>query len=145
MRTLISNGTIVTAGDTYPADVLIDGEKVAQIGQSLNADGAQRVDARGMLLMPGGIDVHTHLELPFGGTVASDDFFTGHRAAAFGGTTSHIDFAIQPKGGSLHDGLSDWHKKAEGKASIDYGFHLAITDLTSTVMEEIPSLVADGV
>ncbi len=145
MPTLIKNGTIVTAGDTYPADVLIDAEQIVQIGKNLQTDGAQVVDARGMLVMPGGIDVHTHLELPFGGTVASDDFFTGHRAAAFGGTTSHIDFVIQPKGGSLHDGLTEWHKKADGKASIDYGFHLAITDLTDKVMDEIPSLVADGV
>ncbi len=145
MTTLIKNGTIVTASDTYPADVLIDGEKIVQLGTNLSAEGTQLVDAKNMLVMPGGIDVHTHLELPFGGTVASDDFFTGHRAAAFGGTTSHIDFVIQPKGGSLHDGLEAWHKKAEGKASIDYGFHLAISDLTDKVMAEIPSLVDDGV
>jgi dihydropyrimidinase len=96
-------------------------------------------------LIPGGIDVHTHLELPFGGTVSSDDFSTGHCAAAFGGTTTHIDFVIQPKGGSLHDGLADWHNKAGSKAQIDYGFHLAITDLRDEVMKEIPSLVNDGV
>ena len=145
MTAIIRNGTIVTAGDTVQADLLIDGEQIAQIGRNLSADGAQSYDARGMLVMPGGIDVHTHLELPFGGTVASDDFFTGHRAAAFGGTTSHIDFVIQPKGGSLHDGLAEWHKKADGKANIDYGFHLAITDLSDKVMDEIPSLVQDGV
>src|SRR3954453_22885409 len=134
MRTLIKNGTIVTAGDTYPADILIDGEKIVQIGSRIAVEDANIIDASGTLLMPGGIDVHTHLELPFGGTVASDDYFTGHRAAAFGGTTSHIDFVIQPKGDSLHDGIAQWNKKAEGKASIDYGFHLAITDLTEQVM-----------
>jgi dihydropyrimidinase len=89
--------------------------------------------------------VHTHLELGFGGTVSSDDFSTGHRAAAFGGTTTHIDFSFQPKGGSLHDGLAEWHNKASSKAQIDYGFHLAITDLRDEVMQEIPTLVQDGV
>ena len=109
----------------------------ARIGKS--------IDATGKLLMPGGIDVHTHLELPFGGTVSSDDFSTGHAAAAFGGTTTHLDFVIQGKGRSLHDGLADWHRKADPKAQIDYGFHMAITDLRPEVMDEIPSLVADGV
>jgi len=145
VSTLIKNGTIVTAGDTYPADILIEGEQIVQIGSNLKADGAQVVNAEKMLVMPGGIDVHTHLELPFGGTVASDDYFTGHRAAAFGGTTSHIDFVIQPSGGSLHDGLDTWRKKAAGKASIDYGFHLAVTDLNDKVMNEIPSLVDEGI
>ena len=145
MSTLIKNGTIVTAGDTYPADILIEGEKIVQIGSNLHADNAQVVNAEKMLVMPGGIDVHTHLELPFGGTVASDDYITGHRAAAFGGTTSHIDFVIQPAGGSLHDGLDTWRKKADGKASIDYGFHLAVTDLNDRVMNEIPSLVDEGI
>ncbi|HEV2037861.1 MAG TPA: dihydropyrimidinase [Candidatus Eremiobacteraceae bacterium] len=145
MSTLIKHGTIVTAGDTYPADILIEGEKIVQIGSNLQANGAQVVNAEKMLVMPGGIDVHTHLELPFGGTVASDDYVTGHRAAAFGGTTSHIDFVIQPAGGSLHAGLDTWRKKADGKASIDYGFHLAVTDLNDKVMNEIPSLVGEGI
>ncbi len=145
MGTLFKNGTVVNAGDSYPADVLVEGEKVALIGQTIPSQGHEVVDAKGKYLMPGGIDVHTHLELPFGGTVSSDDFCTGHAAAAFGGTTSHIDFVIQPKGGSLHDGLADWHHKADSKAQIDYGFHLAITDLRPEVMKEIPSLVNDGV
>jgi dihydropyrimidinase len=102
------------------------------------------VDCTGKYLMPGGIDVHTHLDLPFGGTISNDDFDTGHKAAAFGGTTTHIDFVIQPKGGSLHDGLATWRKKAE-IAQIDYGFHLAVTDLRPEVLDEIPSLVQDGV
>jgi dihydropyrimidinase len=145
MGTLFKNGTVINAGDSFPADVLVEGEKVVLIGQKIPNGNHKIVDAKGKYLMPGGIDVHTHLELPFGGTISSDDFNTGHCAAAFGGTTTHIDFVIQPKGGSLHDGLDEWHKKAGHKAMIDYGFHLAITDLRPEVMKEIPSLVADGV
>lgn len=145
MGMLIKNGTIVTAADTFPADLLIEGETIALLGRDLPAQGHQVIDATGKLLLPGGIDVHTHLDLPFGGTSSSDDFLTGHRAAAFGATTTHIDFVIQPKGGSLRQGLETWHAKAEGKANIDYGFHLAITDLRDEVMAEIPSLVAEGV
>jgi len=144
MSTLIKNGTIVTAEGQEQADVLIEGEKIARIGQNLEAGDAEVIDASGMLVMPGGIDVHTHLELPFGGTVSSDDFFTGHRAAAFGATTTHIDFVIQPMGGTLHEGIEDWRGKAE-KAAIDYGFHMAITDLRDDVMEEIPSLLDEGI
>src|SRR4030065_232385 len=98
MRTLIKGGTVVTASETFPADVLIDDAKIAFLAADLPPDGATVVDARGKYILPGGIDVHTHLELPFGGTVASDDFYTGHKAAAFGGTTCHIDFVIQGKG-----------------------------------------------
>jgi len=145
MTTLIKNGTIVTAGDTFQADVLIDGEKIAMLGQNLPGAGHEVIDAEGLLVLPGGIDVHTHLELPFGGTVSSDDFFTGHKAAAFGGTTSHIDFVIQPVGGSLREGVVAWHAKAESKAAIDYGFHMAITDLRDEVMAEIPSLLDEGI
>ncbi|HXV43724.1 MAG TPA: dihydropyrimidinase, partial [Anaerolineae bacterium] len=145
MTTLIKNGTVITAGDTFKADVLIEGEKVTLIGQNLPGQGHEVIDAEGLLLLPGGIDVHTHLDLPFGGTTCSDDFFTGHRAAAFGGTTTHIDFAIQPIGGTLRQGLGEWHHKAEGKACIDYGFHVAITDLRPEVMEEIPTLIDEGV
>ena len=145
MPTLIKNGTIVTASDTIRADVLIEGEQVALIGRGLPEAGATVIDASGKLLLPGGIDVHTHLELPFGGTLSSDDFFTGQRAAAFGGTTSHIDFVIQPIGGSLKAGIDDWHSKATGKAAIDYGFHIAITDLRDEVMAELPSVVDEGI
>ncbi|MCB8961433.1 MAG: dihydropyrimidinase [Ardenticatenales bacterium] len=145
MKTLIKNGTIVTASDTIKADVLIEGEQVALIGRDLPADGANVIDASGKLLLPGGIDVHTHLELPFGGTVSSDDFFTGHKAAAFGGTTMHIDFVIQPIGGSLADGIADWRQKSTDKAAIDYGFHIAITDLRDEVMAEIPSVLDEGI
>jgi len=145
MGTLFKNGTVITASDSYVADVLVEGETIALIGQHLPVEGHTVVDVSGKLLMPGGIDVHTHLELPFGGTTSSDDFSTGHRGAAFGGTTTHIDFMIQAKGHSLHEGLADWHRKADPKAQIDYGFHVAITDLRPEVMDEIPTLVAEGV
>ncbi len=145
MKTLFINGTIVTAGDTYQADVLVDGERIAAIGGGLARDGARIVDARGKHLLPGGIDVHTHLDMPFGGTKSADDFQTGHIAAAFGGTTSHVDFVIQPKGASLRHALDLWHEKATGRACVDYGFHLAITDLTPAVLSEIPKLPDWGV
>ena len=144
MGTLFKNGTIVTASEQYKADVLVEGEIITMIGKSIPSKGHEVVDCRGKHLLPGGIDVHTHLDLPFGGTYSNDDFESGHIAAAFGGTTSHIDFVIQPIGGSLADGLKTWRKKAE-KACIDYGFHMAITDLRDEVMEEIPSMVKEGV
>ena len=142
MSTLIKGGTVVTAGDTYQADVLIEGEQIAAVGRGLAADTV--IDASGAYVIPGGIDVHTHLDMPFGGTVSSDDFFTGHRAAAFGGTTMHIDFAIQPKGATLLETLALWHERANGKAAIDYGFHVAITDLPDSVLEEMPRCVEYG-
>lgn len=145
MKTLIKSGTLVTAAETYTADLLMDGEKIALVGMDLRADGAQVVDAKGKYVLPGGIDVHTHLELPFGGTVSTDDFYTGHKAAAFGGTTCHIDFAIQAKGETLHQTVERWHKKSDSKAVVDYGYHMAITDLTEDVMNEIPSMGNEGV
>ncbi len=148
MKTLITNGELVTATERYHADLLIDGEQIALIGQNLAAqvDADRTVDATGKLVLPGGIDVHTHLAMPFGGTVSSDDFYTGHRAAAFGGTTCHIDFALQSKGGSLKEAIDDWQEnRARGKAVIDYGFHVAITDLTDDVLEEIGRLHEYGV
>ena len=145
MSTLFTNGTVVTASDTYRADVLVKGEQIAAVGRDLARDGARIVDAAGRYLLPGGVDNHTHLDMPFGGTTSADDFYTGHVAAAFGGTTTHIDFVIQAKGGSLRDALDTWHAKARGKAVIDYGFHLAITDLTPAVMNEIPQLPEWGV
>lgn len=144
MGTLLKNGTVITASEMVKADVLIEGEIVTLIGLNIDPAGHTVVDCGGKYIMPGGIDVHTHLELPFGGTISNDDFDTGHKAAAFGGTTAHIDFVIQPKGGSLHDGLRTWRKKAE-IAQIDYGFHMAITDLRDEVMQEIPTLVDEGI
>src|SRR5919198_1879432 len=124
--TLITGGTIVTAADTYKGDVLIDGEKVAQIGKGLKAPGAKRIVATGKYVIPGGIDVHTHMELPFGGTFASDDFHTGTVAAAFGGTTSIVDFAVQGMGEPLANARDAWMGKARGKAAIDYGLHMIV-------------------
>ncbi|MEW5987189.1 MAG: dihydropyrimidinase [Chloroflexota bacterium] len=145
MRTLIKGGTVVTAADTYPADILVEGEKIALMGVNLPAEGVKVIDATGKLILPGGIDVHTHLELPFFSTVSSDDFYTGHKAAAFGGTTSHIDFAIQRKGESLRQALDNWRAKAQGKAVLDYGLHIVITDPTEAALAEIPWLVGEGV
>lgn len=143
MTTVIKGGTVVTASESYPADVLIDGEQIIAVGKNLSGD--TTIDASGKYVIPGGIDVHTHLDMPFGGTVSSDDFFTGHRAAAFGGTTMHIDFAIQPKGATLKETLDIWHGKANGKAAVDYGFHVAITDLPDSVMDEIKQCPEYGV
>lgn len=144
MGTLFKNGTVITASDMVKADVLVEGETITLIGREIDPTGHEVVDCTGKYLMPGGIDVHTHLDLAFGGTYSNDDFDVGHKAAAFGGTTMHIDFVIQPKGGSLHDGLATWRKKAK-LAQIDYGFHMAITDLRDDVMDEIPSLVNEGI
>jgi dihydropyrimidinase len=141
----IVNGTIVTATDTYRADVGIKNGKIVQIAKKIAAPAKEVVDAKGLYVLPGGIDIHTHLDMPFMGSFSSDDFETGTRAAAFGGTTSLVDFAIQGKGMSLEKTLNDWMKKAEKKAVIDYGFHVAITDLTDRVMDEIPEMVARGV
>lgn len=145
MATLIQNGTVVNATESILADVLMDGGKIVQVGVNLPAQGAQVVDAAGKYVLPGGIDVHTHLELAFGGTYSSDDFYTGHKAAAFGGTTTHLDFAIQSKGESLHQTIERWNQKARDKAVVDYGYHLGVTDLTPEVMEEIPTLIGEGI
>src|SRR3712207_3351481 len=126
MTTLIRNGRIITATDDYVADVFIDGETIKTIGAKLALQADRTIDASGKLVIPGAIDPHVHMELPFGGTVSSDDFRTGTIAAAFGGTTSIIDFAIQYKGKSFEQTLDDWDAKAEGKCAIDYSYHLAV-------------------
>ena len=144
--TVIKNGTVVTATDTYASDVGIAGGKIAAIAQSLAAENAGKViDAAGLLVMPGGIDVHTHLDMPFGGTTSSDDFQTGTIAAAHGGTTTLIDFAIQYKGQTLRQAFEGWMKKAEGKAVTDYAFHCIITELGDAHLEEMGQLVREGV
>jgi dihydropyrimidinase len=145
MGILWKNGTIVTAADTYQADVLSEDGEVVLIGRDLPPADHTVYDVSGKLLLPGGIDVHTHLELPVSATISADDFFTGQRAAAFGGTTSHLDFAIQPVGGSLRDGLRRWHEKAGPKACIDYGFHANVTDMREDVPAEVADLAAEGV
>ena len=150
MRTLITNGTVVNADGSSQADVLIDGETIQAVGRGLAAAGLAQavdrtIDAGGKYVIPGAIDVHTHMELPFGGTFAKDTFETGTRAAAFGGTTSVIDFAVQSRGKSLRDGLDAWHAKAEGNCAIDYGFHMIMSDVNDDTLAEMDTLVAEGV
>jgi dihydropyrimidinase len=145
MKTLIKNGNVVTATDNYFADVLIEGGKVSVIGAKLELEADKVIDAAGKLVIPGGIDPHTHMELPFGGTFASDDFRTGTIAAAHGGTTTIIDFAVQSHGESLAQAVDNWHKKAEGKTAIDYGFHLITTDLPDERVPEMKALIDEGI
>jgi dihydropyrimidinase len=145
MKTLIKNGNVVTAVDSYFADLLIDEGKVAVIGNRLDLEADKVIDASGKLVIPGGIDPHTHMELPFGGTFASDDFRTGTIAAAHGGTTTIIDFAVQYHGESLIQAVDNWHMKAEGKTAIDYGFHLITTDLPDERVPEMRQLINEGV
>ncbi len=145
MSILIKHGTIVTATDLYQGDVLVEGEKISAIGLSLTAPSARTIDAKDRYVLPGGIDCHTHLDMPFGGTTSADDFESGTIAAAYGGTTSVVDFAIQYKGQTLHHAWETWMKKAEGKAAIDYGFHMIITELNDQVEQEMDALVRQGV
>src|SRR5438132_10996873 len=145
MRTLIRSGTVVTATDQYRGDVLVEDEKIAVIGTSLDIEADRVIDAAAKYVLPGGIDVHTHLDMPFGGTTSADDFETGTRAAAFGGTTSVVDFAIQYRGQTLHHAWETWAKKAEGKAVVDYGFHMIMTDLNDGTEAEMDALVRQGV
>ncbi len=144
--TVIKNGTIVTAADTYASDLGIAGGRIAAIAADLPAENAGTViNAAGRMVMPGGIDVHTHLDMPFGGTTSADDFKSGTIAAAFGGTTTLVDFAIQFKGQTLRQAFDGWMGKAEGKAAIDYSFHCIITELGDAHMEEMGQLVREGV
>jgi dihydropyrimidinase len=145
MRTLIKGGTIINADATTVADVLVDGQQIALIGDQLDVEADRTIDASGKWVIPGAIDAHTHMELPFGGTFAKDTFETGTRAAAFGGTTTVIDFAVQSKGRSLREGLDAWHAKAEGNACIDYGFHMIMSDVTDESLKEMDRLVDEGV
>src|ERR1039458_5750060 len=134
--TIIVNGTVVTATDAYAADVAIEGDKIIAIGKALPRDAKKIIDAAGKYVFPGGIDAHTHLDMPFGGSTSADDFLTGTTAAAFGGTTTIVDFAIQPRGTRMRDALDVWWKKAEGKACIDYGLHMIVTDLGACGLED---------
>jgi dihydropyrimidinase len=144
--TIIANGRVVTATDTYAGDVAITGGKIVAIGQGLPRENAGHIiHAAGKYVLPGGIDVHTHLDMPFGGTTSADDFETGTRAAAFGGTTTLIDFAIQYKGQTLRHAFDAWMQKASGKAVSDYSFHCIITDLPDAQLHEMNALVHEGV
>src|SRR4051794_8007586 len=150
MRILITNGTVVSADGSTDADVLIDDETIAAVGRGIAGTDLARnvdrtIDAADKYVIPGAIDVHTHMELPFGGTFAKDTFETGTRAAAFGGTTTIIDFAVQSKGKSLREGLDAWHAKSEGRTAIDYGFHMIMSDVTDDTLGEMDGLVAEGV
>ncbi len=145
MSVLVKNGRIVTAVDDYVADVYAHGEQIDLIGRNLDLPADHVVDASGKLVIPGGIDPHTHLELPFGGTTTSDTFETGTRAAAFGGTTCIVDFAVQTKGTSALEALDAWHAKAEGNTAIDYSFHMIITDMPEDRTREMRMLADAGV
>jgi dihydropyrimidinase len=142
---LITHGTVVTATDMYRGDVFIEGETVTTIGTSLQMPADTVIDATGKYVLPGGIDCHTHLDMPFGGTTSADDFETGTIAAAYGGTTSIVDFAIQYRGQTLHHAWETWMKKAEGKAAIDYGFHMIMTEVNDQIEQEMDALVSQGV
>ena len=144
--TIIRNGSVVTASDTFVADVALADGKIAAIGNDLPAQNASHLlDASGKLVLPGGIDVHTHLDMPFGGTTSADDFETGTRAAAFGGTTTLIDFAIQYKGQPLRQAFDTWMSKASSKAVCDYAFHCIMTDVSGGQLSEMNDLVGEGV
>src|SRR6267378_7913303 len=145
MSILIQNARIITAEQDYKADIYIERETITAIGANLPMKADRTIDAAGKMAIPGGIDVHTHLDMPFGGTVSSDDFETGTRAAAFGGTTTLVDFAIQAKGTKMREALDLWWKKAEGKACIDYGLHMIVTDLPDAHLEDMNDMVRSGV
>jgi dihydropyrimidinase len=148
--TVIRNGLVITAAEETAADVLIDGEQVVALAATGSAvaqgwQGEREIDASGKYVVPGGVDAHTHMEMPFGGTFAADTFETGTRAAAWGGTTTIIDFAIQSMGGALREGLDAWHAKAEGRCAIDYGFHMILADVNEGSLKEMEALVGEGV
>ena len=149
MATLIKNGTVVNADGQSKADVLFAGETIQKVGSDLPADGHTVIDGTGLLVMPGGVDVHTHLDMPFGGTVSADDYRTGTIAAAIGGTTTVIDFALQSRGHTMGEALETWLAKSDGKACIDYGLHMAVTDLGpgdgSQGLAEMETMVAKGI
>jgi len=158
MAILIKNGKLVTASETFEADILIEGETIAQIGENLQHPNADILDATGKLIMPGGVDPHVHLDLPMFGTVSSDDHYTGHKAAAFGGTTTVMDFVVLEShraersgsvvetggDGDFHYSVEQWMKKAE-KAAIDYSFHMNLTQFNEKIAKEIPSLREMGI
>lgn len=142
MKTLIQNGTLVTAEATFAADLLVENDKIAGIGHALPTHGVDRViDASGKLVIPGGIDPHVHLDMPFMGTYSSDDYTTGTRAALFGGTTMVIDFILQTQGDTLYNALRTWQKKSEGKAVGDYSYHMAVTDFNPDVAKEVVAMI----
>jgi len=149
MPTLIQNGTVVSPEGQQKTDVLFEGETIVQVAPNIPADGHTLVDARGLLVMPGGVDVHTHLDMPFGGTVSADDYRTGTIAAAVGGTTTVIDFVLQSKGHTMSEALTTWLAKSAGKACVDFGLHMAVTDLGpgdgAQGLAEMEAMVKQGI
>jgi dihydropyrimidinase len=146
MSILIKGGRVITAADDYVGDVFVEDERISLIGESLDVEADRMIDARGKYVLPGCVDPHTHLDMPFGGTVTIDDVESGQTAAAFGGTTCHVDFVIQPPGATFAAALDDWKSKAEGKQVIDMGYHMAITDLDEGgSLDELASLPEQGV
>src|SRR6059036_255651 len=146
MSVLIKGGRVVTAADDYVADVFVDGERVSLIGESLDLEADRTIDATGKYVLPGCVDPHTHLAMPWRGETTIDDFESGQTAAAFGGTTTHVDFCIQGRGQSFAQALEGWHEKREGKQLIDCGFHIAVTDLEEGgSLDELASLPEQGI
>jgi dihydropyrimidinase len=146
MSILIKGGRVITAADDYVGDVFVEDERISLIGESLDQPADKVIDASGKYVIPGGVDPHTHLDMPFGGTVTIDDVESGQTSAAFGGTTTHVDFIIQPQGSSFADALEEWRGKANGKQVIDMGYHMAVTDLKEGgTLEELASLPDQGI
>jgi len=143
-KTLIQHGTLVTAAETFQADILIEGERIQLIGRDLQVPDAQQINARGKLIFPGGVDPHVHLALPMFGTVSSDDYYTGGKAAAFGGTTTLIDF-IALDHDNLDQSIAVWREKAEPRASVDYGWHMNLTRMNDSIRDQLPSLMDKGI
>src|SRR5216110_508625 len=146
MSVLIKGGRVITAADDYVADIYVEDETVTLIGESLDQPADKVIDASGKYVLPGCVDPHTHLDMPFGGTVTIDDVESGQTAAAFGGTTCHVDFVIQPKGATFAEALEEWRGKANGKQLIDMGYHMAVTDLKEGgTLEELATLPDEGI
>ena len=146
MSMLIKSGRVITAADDYVGDVYVEDERITLIGESLDVQADRTIDASGKYVLPGMIDPHTHLDMPFGGTTTIDDVESGHVSAAFGGTTCHVDFVIQPQGSTFGEALDEWKAKANGKALIDIGYHMAVTDLREGgTLEELATLPDQGV
>src|SRR6059058_340323 len=146
MSVLIKGGRVITAADDYVGDVYVEGERISLIGESLDVPADRVVDASGKYVLPGCIGPHTHLDMPFGGTVTIDDVESGQTSAAFGGTTCHVDFCIQGKGQTFAQALDEWRAKANGRQMIDMGYHIAVTDRAEGgTLEELASLPEQGV
>src|SRR5438045_3915217 len=146
MSVLIRGGRVITAADDYVADVFVEDERISLIGETLDVTADRVIDAAGKYVLPGGVDPHTHLDVPLGGTVTIDGVESGQTAAAFGGTTTHVDFIIQPKGSTFAEAIDEWRAKANGKQVIDMGYHMAVTDLKeSGTLEELATLPDQGI